>query len=106
MVQRVALTLTLTLTLALALTLTLTLTLTQELDECRAFELLRSSYDRGNFLLSKHAKVIAMTCTHAAIKRRDLINLAFQYDNLVMEEAAQARTGVVPAAGASPGHLR
>ena len=51
-------------------------------------------------------KVIAMTCTHAAIKRRDLINLAFQYDNLVMEEAAQARTGVVPAAGASPGHLR
>ena len=34
-----------------------------ELDECRAFELLRSSYDRGNFLLSKHAKVIAMTCT-------------------------------------------
>eukprot|EP00965_Chrysotila_dentata_P057368 1902832-Pleurochrysis_carterae.AAC.1 len=30
-----------------------------ELDECRAFELLRSSYDRGNFLLSKHAKVSA-----------------------------------------------
>jgi len=60
-----------------------------ELDECRAFELLRSSYDRGNFLLSKHAKVIAMTCTHAAIKRRDLIALSFQYDNLVMEEAAQ-----------------
>ena len=35
------LTITLTPTLALALTLTLTLTLTQELDECRAFELLR-----------------------------------------------------------------
>ena len=33
----------------------------KELDECRAFELLRSTYDRGNFLLSKHAKVIAMT---------------------------------------------
>ena len=61
----------------------------KELDECRAFELLRSSYDRGNFLLSKHAKVIAMTCTHAAIKRRDLVALGFQYDNLVMEEAAQ-----------------
>jgi len=59
------------------------------LEECRAFELLRSSYDRGNFLLTKHAKVIAMTCTHAAIKRRDLIALNFQYDNLVMEEAAQ-----------------
>ena len=29
----------------------------EELEECRAFELLRSSYDRGNFLLTKHAKV-------------------------------------------------
>lgn len=61
----------------------------EELEECRAFELLRSSYDRGNYLLTKHAKVIAMTCTHAAIKRRDLIALNFQYDNLIMEEAAQ-----------------
>ena len=60
-----------------------------ELDECRAFEILRSSYDRGNYLLTKHAKVIAMTCTHAAIKRKDLVALGFQYDNLVMEEAAQ-----------------
>jgi len=60
-----------------------------ELEECRAFEILRSSYDRGNFLLTKHAKVIAMTCTHAALKRRDLIEKHFQYDTLVMEEAAQ-----------------
>ena len=60
-----------------------------ELEECRAFEILRSSYDRGNFLLTKHAKVIAMTCTHAAIKRRDLVALGFQYDTLIMEEAAQ-----------------
>ena len=30
-----------------------------------------------------------MTCTHAAIKRHDLIRLSFQYDNLIMEEAAQ-----------------
>ena len=59
-----------------------------ELDECRAFELLRSGYDRGNFLLTKHARVIAITCTHAAIKRRDLLALGFQYDNLVIEEAA------------------
>ena len=60
-----------------------------ELEECRAFEILRSSHDRGNFLLTKHAKVIAMTCTHAAIKRKDLIHLGFQFDSLVMEEAAQ-----------------
>jgi hypothetical protein len=30
-----------------------------------------------------------MTCTHAALKRQEFINLAFQYDNLLMEEAAQ-----------------
>lgn len=39
-----------------------------ELEECRAFELLKSSYDRANYLLTKQAKIIAMTCTHAALK--------------------------------------
>jgi intron-binding protein aquarius len=60
-----------------------------ELEETRPFELLRRGVDRGNFLLTKHAKVIAMTCTHAAIQRGKLIDLGFQYDNLIMEEAAQ-----------------
>jgi len=30
-----------------------------------------------------------MTCTHAALKRGDLVKLGFKYDNLLMEEAAQ-----------------
>eukprot|EP01059_Diplonema_ambulator_P031862 TRINITY_DN5991_c1_g3_i1.p1 TRINITY_DN5991_c1_g3~~TRINITY_DN5991_c1_g3_i1.p1 ORF type:complete len:1329 (+),score=380.49 TRINITY_DN5991_c1_g3_i1:128-4114(+) len=60
-----------------------------ELDDCRAFELLRSSHDRGNYLLAKQARVIAMTCTHAALKRHDFLKLNFRYDNLIMEEAAQ-----------------
>jgi intron-binding protein aquarius len=30
-----------------------------------------------------------MTCTHAALKRREFVELAFKYDNLLMEEAAQ-----------------
>ena len=30
-----------------------------------------------------------MTCTHAALKRRDLVQLGFQYDNIMMEESAQ-----------------
>lgn len=30
-----------------------------------------------------------MTCTHAALKRRDFIELGFQYDNIIMEESAQ-----------------
>lgn len=60
-----------------------------ELEEIRGFELLRTSYDRANYLLTKEAKIIAMTCTHAALKRRELSLLAFKYDNVVMEEAAQ-----------------
>ncbi|KAL0096664.1 aquarius [Phycomyces blakesleeanus] len=60
-----------------------------ELEEIRAFELLRSGYDRANYLLTKEAKIIAMTCTHAALKRRELVGLNFKYDNVVMEEAGQ-----------------
>ncbi len=60
-----------------------------ELKECRPFEILRNYRDRGDFLLTKHAKVIAMTCTHAAIRRGEFVNLGFQYDNLIMEESAQ-----------------
>ena len=46
-------------------------------------------YDRGNYLLTRQAKIIAMTCTHAALKRHDFVRLGFQYDNLLMEESAQ-----------------
>jgi intron-binding protein aquarius len=60
-----------------------------ELKETRVFELLRHAKDRGNYLLSRHAKIIALTCTHAAMKREDFLQLHFQYDNIVMEEAAQ-----------------
>jgi len=60
-----------------------------ELEETRAFELLRTSYDRGNYLSMRQAKVIAMTCTHAALKRHELVKQGFQYDNIVMEETAQ-----------------
>ncbi|KAK7100268.1 RNA helicase aquarius-like [Littorina saxatilis] len=60
-----------------------------QLEEFRAFELLRSGADRANYLLVKEAKIIAMTCTHAALKRRDLVSVGFQFDNILMEEAAQ-----------------
>ncbi|XP_023807311.1 intron-binding protein aquarius isoform X2 [Oryzias latipes] len=60
-----------------------------QLEEFRAFELLRSGLDRTKYLLVKEAKIIAMTCTHAALKRHDLVELAFKYDNILMEEAAQ-----------------
>ncbi|CAL1548285.1 unnamed protein product [Lymnaea stagnalis] len=60
-----------------------------QLEEFRAFELLRSGSDRANYLLIKEAKIIAMTCTHAALKRRDLVTVGFQFDNILMEESAQ-----------------
>ncbi|OBZ82904.1 Intron-binding protein aquarius [Choanephora cucurbitarum] len=60
-----------------------------ELEDIRPFELLRSGSDRANYLLTKEAKIIAMTCTHAALKRRELVDLNFKYDNIVVEEAAQ-----------------
>mgnify|MGYP006940054983 CR=1 FL=1 len=43
-----------------------------QLEEIRAFELLKSGSDRANYLLTKEAKIIAMTCTHAALKRREV----------------------------------
>ncbi|KAG8194552.1 hypothetical protein JTE90_013299 [Oedothorax gibbosus] len=60
-----------------------------QLEEFRAFELLRSGLDRSQYLLVKEAKIIAMTCTHAALKRKELVELGFTYDNILMEESAQ-----------------
>jgi intron-binding protein aquarius len=45
--------------------------------------------DRVAYLCNKQAKVVAMTCTHAALKRREFLNLGLKYDNIVMEEAGQ-----------------
>lgn len=64
-------------------------TMFQELEEIRPFELLKGQADRINYLMTKQAKIVAMTCTHAALKRHEFIKLAFKYDNLLMEEAAQ-----------------
>jgi len=61
----------------------------QELEECHAFELLRNGRDRGNYLLTRHARIIAMTCTHAALTRSRLVDMSFKYDNLIIEETAQ-----------------
>ncbi|KAK6179554.1 hypothetical protein SNE40_011884 [Patella caerulea] len=60
-----------------------------QLEEFRAFELLRSGSDRAEYLFIKEAKIIAMTCTHAALKRRDMVSVGFKFDNILMEEAAQ-----------------
>lgn len=61
----------------------------EELADYRAFELLRTQGHRGDYLLTKQARIVAMTCTHAAMTRRRLVELGFKYDSLVMEEAGQ-----------------
>lgn len=60
-----------------------------ELADIRPFELLRAQKDKSNYLLVKEARIVAMTSTHAAIRRQEIAALGFHYDNVVMEEAAQ-----------------
>ena len=61
----------------------------KELKECRAFELLRNNKERSNYLASRQARVVAMTSTHAALRRADLLETDFEFENVVIEEAAQ-----------------
>jgi len=58
-----------------------------ELEEYRPLELLHSQRQRADYLITKQARIVAMTCTHAAIARSHLIGIGFEYDNVVMEEA-------------------
>ena len=60
-----------------------------ELENIRPFEILRTSRDKTNYLLIKEARIIAMTSTHAAIRRQEMADLGFHYENVIMEEAAQ-----------------
>jgi intron-binding protein aquarius len=60
-----------------------------ELSAIRPFELLRHSRDQQNHLLVTEARIIAMTSTHAAMRRAEVAELGFHYSTLIMEEAAQ-----------------
>ena len=60
-----------------------------ELKEYRPLELLNTQRQRSDYLIMKQARIVAMTCTHAAIARSHLTEIGFEYDNIVMEEAGQ-----------------
>ncbi|KAL1836269.1 hypothetical protein VTJ49DRAFT_5377 [Mycothermus thermophilus] len=60
-----------------------------ELADILPFEILRRDKDKANYLLTTEARIIAMTSTHAAMKRGEIASLGFHYDNVIMEEAAQ-----------------
>jgi len=40
--------------------------------------IISTAMDRINYLLVKEAKIIAMTCTHAALRRKDFVELSFK----------------------------
>lgn len=61
----------------------------KQLDEFRPFEIFSNASDQSKYLLIRVAKVIAMTCTHAGLRRKELVEMNFQYDNILMEETAQ-----------------
>lgn len=60
-----------------------------ELEDILPFEILRNPRDKTNYLMIKEARIIAMTSTHAAMRRQEISDLGFHYDNVIMEEAAQ-----------------
>ena len=60
-----------------------------ELKEYRPFELLRSARHRCDYMMGSEARIVAMTCTHAAIARQRLVESGFHFDTLVLEEAGQ-----------------
>lgn len=60
-----------------------------DLKAFRPFEIFSTASDRSKYLLIREAKVIAMTCTHAGLRRKELVEMNFQYDNILMEETAQ-----------------
>jgi intron-binding protein aquarius len=61
----------------------------EELEECRIFELIRSRQERMNYIIYKCAKIVAMTNTRAAMRRNNFVDLGFEFDNVIIEEAGQ-----------------
>eukprot|EP01084_Bolivina_argentea_P201046 343708_1 len=60
-----------------------------DIKQCHVFELLRTTKDRQQYLLTRKSKIVAMTTTHAAIKRDDFLKYNFEFDTLIMEESGQ-----------------
>ncbi|KAI5293203.1 hypothetical protein KEM52_005749 [Ascosphaera acerosa] len=60
-----------------------------ELRDILPLEVLRQDKDKADYMLTKEARIIAMTSTHAAIRRQEILELGIHYDNVIIEEAAQ-----------------
>lgn len=63
--------------------------LSDEIIKFQPFEILRNPKLRTDYLLTNHARVIAMTCTQASLIREELLKLNFYFDSVIIEEAGQ-----------------
>lgn len=61
----------------------------QDIKACYPFEWLRDANERGNFLVTRQAKIVAMTTTFATINRKSLSEMGFTVNNILIEEAGQ-----------------
>ncbi|KAL4102292.1 hypothetical protein PRIC1_006037 [Phytophthora ramorum] len=60
-----------------------------ELRRLQPFELLQTPRQRGDMYLIHHARIVAMTCTHAALNHQKFTDLGLTFGSFIMEEAAQ-----------------
>jgi len=61
----------------------------KDIKELRPYEIISNVRQKANLLLAHDAKIVAMTSTYAAMHRKELVELGFVCDNVVIEEAAQ-----------------
>ncbi|OII77594.1 hypothetical protein cand_016010 [Cryptosporidium andersoni] len=60
-----------------------------QLEEIEFMEILTTNHDRGQYILSKYSKVIAMTCRYAILHLEYLRELNLGITTFIIEEAAQ-----------------
>ncbi|KAK9451872.1 uncharacterized protein V1518DRAFT_389862 [Limtongia smithiae] len=60
-----------------------------ELEDIRPFELIKNRRDRTNYLMTKEARIIALTATYASMKCAEIVAAGLRYTSVIVEEAAQ-----------------
>ena len=63
--------------------------LINKIKELEILEIIRDQNQRRNQLIKSYSKIIALTCTYAAMNRKNFLNLNFKFTTLIMEESAQ-----------------
>lgn len=62
-----------------------------KLEKMRAFEILKSDMDRGNYILKKVSKIIAITISSLCTMYEDLLSLGLNFESAVVMDAQHLR---------------